>query len=458
MPKLLIVFYLKEPVNFNLSVIELKIKMRINFRKDPRFIRAKEIIVRKYPIFALLTPSVLIKLIVLSLLFHLVSLIIKSNFPGNFLVSTIASKAGDIAVSGIAVCSSGLFFLISAVFRVYKLGERVGLQRKNTQEKYRALPVLSFHANVQTKLTIKIDLAAHYKLHDVTSLLLSSSTLDLDDAYCYNAGFIDIAKFRIISLKKNRANQFELLLGTCAFRDIWKTHYNATMILSEQSVSDRNESRSLRTAFQASIQRANDIYMNEWQKDICVYQPLPIAPAPLGVTGIVLYQVEEIWWTVLRSRGNHEVQDNGLTEWSFSGLIEVEAFLDKNEIELKDIVLHEMADELVQYLPTKLAEQTMRSSSQFALGLVLNEPLLSQPELIIAVLVYSIEAEIWKSSTRKFGLTQEIRDRRKGIHFTPIKVSDLASHFQLLQEAGKLKSLCQPSLGLLSESNLIGRC
>lgn len=417
----------------------------MNIKKLPKAWSAIKI---RYPIFQIFNSnkvfSIALSVSYLSLLFF--SILWAYGIPqDNFSIKSITGIPDGIFTSVIEITFiifvgvSILFLKVIRTSSVTETNRRVSsLEFSSIQNKLKWNQSLIYKLERSSRVTCKFDRNDFYSLPKIIEASNKWTEINKDEYFLVEAGSLDIPKLTIKSISFNaQAETWDITLGASSFYDIFFTHYSPDLPLSNQQIKDCGLSATLKSLYEKSITEFYKL-RSENYKEKNEIDFFDLLPNPLGVSGIIIVTINEISYTLLRTRGNLEILDRGRVEWSFAGLIEATEWVHSDNIDFGELVYTELEDEVLKHLAI-LRSQPFEVEP---LGIVLNPDCLYQPELFVKV---------------EYCLSQDSFDalERQVQSVSGMTLCELSKLKETLSEAESTKSLCYPGVMLLEDHGLI---
>lgn len=401
--------------------------------------RAWDALIIRYPIFQILeTNSYLFYLIGTLFLTALVFAVIWSwGIPQKLTNTEPLSGVPDNLLSTIIEISAiSILVVLLIFFKIFlgSEGKRVATENFRAVADSLILPLSIDEHDVR----ISFSQQACYKLPDFIEAFWRWSRVNREEYFLVEAGSLDIAKLAVRSIRfTDKFDSTTIELGQTSFFDIFFTHYCPDLTVSRVQHSDSEDEKTMRWLLSGSLSaHYKDAISAIKRREKNELNTADYLPSPLGMSGIVLLEVNDKKYAILRRRNVGDVAARGAIEWSFAGLFESTDWLHTNSIEFRKLVAMELGDELLKYSSTL-------SEMQFSLkviGIVINELYLFQPELFSLCRYICSEdqlkavcEELAKADTEKIWLTE---------------VEGLDETFS---DAAKCKNLCAPGLQLLKK-------
>lgn len=290
----------------------------------------------------------------------------------------------------------------------------------------------------ESKVKLEFDQSEHYTSPAFIESFWRWSRVNREEYFLIEAGSLDIAKLTVKSFGFSQEKDSVVInLGQTSFFDIFFTHYCPDLTVSKVQNSERDEEKSIRSLLSHSLSQHYEESINAIRNNISNKLTTPdYIPSPIGMSGIVMLEVEGVNYVLLRRRDTGDIAARGAIEWSFAGLFESTDWLHTKSINYRELTLKELQDELLQYSAT--LEHI--DFSLKIIGVVINELFLFQPELFSLCSYICTRAEF-------LAICAELKENTNG-EIWVCEVSNIDSEFE---ELYKCKNLCQPGLVLLKK-------
>ncbi len=407
-----------------------------NIRKKTR--RGWEALNIRYPIFQVLATNskVFVFISALFIIMLIFSILWAWAIPQNIWKTQPLSGVPDNLFSTMIEISFISVLVISLIFIKIVFGSEAA-RLDNSYRLIKGDLILSLNIE-ESKVKLQFDQFNHFTLPAFIESFWRWSRVNRDEYYLIEAGSLDIAKLTVTSFAFSPdRNNVVIKLGQTSFFDVFFTHYCPDLTVSKVQNSERDEEKSIRSLLSHSLSQHYEDSIKAIKNDTSNELTTPrYIPNPIGMSGIVMLEVEGINYVVLRRRDTGDVAARGAIEWSFAGLFESTDWLHTQSINFRELTLKELQDELLQHSATL----EYLDFSLKIIGVVINELYLFQPELFALCSYRCTSAEFSAISSE----LKKNNDSRIWI----CAVNNLASEFE---DSNKCKNLCQPGLVLLKK-------
>jgi hypothetical protein len=289
------------------------------------------------------------------------------------------------------------------------------------------------------------DKGSFYNLPSILESTFKWSEFDREEFFLVHAGALDQPKLTLKEVQWSESG-CKMILGMASFHDVFFTNYSPDLVISTQpsNEGDKFNRHTVRSIIGRAIEEHYESSIQSTTRNRQL-KLSSLSPNPLGISGIMILKKEESSYVILRGRATNEIAAQGMTEWSYAGLIDAANYYHCEKINSKEILLSECIDEVVK--ANNLTSFEADKIKVEVIGMTINPLWLYQPELYALIIIdYRDNPKLYEE------ILEKVVENNKTSFYVK-EARELESHFNEKKRKRKLKNLCYPGLALLKASH-----